>query len=689
MTHRHTFCLLSCLVYLGHYGFSHWHEKQMKSYSYEELTVPGEDLEECENQKNVCVLHNTDCMSVPSLRKDMFSNISCHYLVHEKKFGCKWIHLKDVKSKLTHSFIFSQTTEISHCPSIFNVYGKFNLTIKSKDDINKIETYSEVYTVLIQNITYAPQPTITSVSAAETLLKVTWTTQWYTDKCQMRYKNSTMEQLIEVPVKSINKKGTEIVHVINGLQAFSQYNLTVACKGGYGLWSEWSAEVQAMTLEDGPTASPQVSYCVESLDKRLRTQEVLLVWKALEINEAQGVILGYEVMYTSAKQQSPIRIITTDLKARLVVAAGDYNISLMAFNSAGQSPVHHVGISSVFCESLPRVKGLWASSKEDSLRLRWEIDKIAASVSEFAIEWYSSGDAASKQWKRVNGTTFSAVLKESIKKLETYSISVYPLYDNLCGLPESIQANLESGTLVDIVQLQRVNMTKTSVTVQWVWEEKVSSTNILQYTIALVGGTETTSFLVFPHQHQHSFSKLQRNVKYSVYIYAETESGKFSKAHIEFTTPLIENDEIVKAALPVVILIFGFGIFSVLSRTIYKDYFFPNIANPSHSLIGHWLLNPLRGRDTVVSVLKLEDFSMTNQFTERCLIQIEHQKSLEKEDYDENMILTKTYLPDIDPVENSDDVENSQTFPVLSEYVDLPLIPDHCGYVENFQIPDD
>lgn len=57
---------------------------------------------------------------------------------------------------------------------------------------------------------------------------------------------------------------------------------------------------------------------------------------------------------------------------------------------------------------LPKIKGLWASSEAFSLKIRWET--AAVNVSEFAIEWFSFGDVASKQWKRLNGSTFSTVL---------------------------------------------------------------------------------------------------------------------------------------------------------------------------------------------------------------------------------------------------------------------------------------
>ncbi|XP_035377975.1 interleukin-31 receptor subunit alpha isoform X2 [Electrophorus electricus] len=682
MNSRHTFYLLSCVVSLCHSdGITLiWPGKQLKSDSYKELAVSGHDLKLCESRRNVCVMDIMDCSFEPLKGKEMFLDTSCHYLVHERSFVCKWIYLDD--AKIINSFIFSQTSAFSHCPSIFNPLADFNLIIKSKNIIDKKEMYSEVYAISIANITQAPRPTIMSVNATETSIIITWMTgQFHSSACQIFYKLSTSKFWTVVSVIPFEEKFPENLYTINGLQPFSQYDLTIACRGAYGLWSDWSAEYQAMTLESAPTAPPYVSYCVEPLDDNFDTQKLVLLWKSLERGVAQGVILGYEVTYTSTKRASLKRIInTTDLKAVLEIAVGNYNITVKAYNIAGHSPAQHVGISTGFYQRLPAVKGLWAIAEASSLRIRWEIEKTAMNVTEFAIEWFPFHDVASKQWKRLNGS-FSTVLPGSIRPLKTYNISVYPLCDALCGPPASVQASLKHGTLLDIVQLKLVNVTKTSVTVKWVWQEKAPSTSTLQYRLALRGLHEIRSLVVFPHQWTHTFYRLQTNVKYSVYIYGETTFGNYSKTNIEFTTPFLENDGIIKAVVPIVFLIIGFGIFSILSRAIYKDSS-SNIINPGHSFIGHWLLHSLHERDHIISVLKLEDFTLPNQVIEKSLIQIEYQMS-DEEDFDEDKFLSKIYPPHDCPEENSVNVENSLTPHGLTEYVDLPLIPGHSEYVVN------
>ncbi|XP_046727615.1 interleukin-6 receptor subunit beta isoform X3 [Silurus meridionalis] len=690
---RCTFGLLFCIFSLYQLDGVplKWHGKEL-TQNYAELTVSGKHLKKCENHRNVCVMDTKDCASITPHGQDRFLNTSCRYHVLQRSFGCKWIYLNKRKAKTINSLIFSQRKNFIHCPNIFNPVAAFNMNIISKDIINQIQFISEAYAVSLKAITQAPCPVITSVNPAVTSLNVTWNTgHWHSTKCQIHYKSSTTEEwtvvlLVLKDLHSINDEEEEynFSYVIDGLQPFSQYSLAVSCSGGYGLWSDWSEEFQSKTLEAFPTAAPSVSFYVEPTGNRFRRQKLTLIWKALEIKEARGVILEYVVTYTPTKQPGMKRTIrTTDQKATLEMTAGDYNLTVVACNKAGQSPSANLQVSAGVFQSLPKVKGLWASGETFSLKIRWET--TAVNVSEFAIEWFSFSDVASKQWKRLNGSTFSTVLTGNIKPQNTYSISVYSLFGTLCAPPETIHASVENGTLLDIGHLQPVKVTKTSVTVKWVWQQQSLTTNVLHYRLVLSGADGTSSITVFPHQWQHSFQNLQTNAKYMVSIYGKTTFGTFLKANAEFTTPLLETDEIIKATLPIVVLIIAFGIFSVLSRSVYKDYFFPKIANPGHSLIGHWLLNSPQKLEAVENVLKLEDFSLNSHLIEKSHIQIEPKMSLDREEFDEDMTISKISLSDKNPIENEDSLENSM--PGFTEYVDMPMLHAKFGYVKTCEIP--
>lgn len=59
----------------------------------------------------------------------------------------------------------------------------------------------------------------------------------------------------------------------------------------------------------------------------------------MEKQEARGIILGYEVTVIPTKQPGMSRKIKIkDQKAILEVAAEDYDLTVMAYNAAGQSP---------------------------------------------------------------------------------------------------------------------------------------------------------------------------------------------------------------------------------------------------------------------------------------------------------------------------------------------------------------
>ncbi|TSL10174.1 Interleukin-31 receptor subunit alpha [Bagarius yarrelli] len=237
----------------------------------------------------------------------------------------------------------------------------------------------------------------------------------------------------------------KVSHIIDGLQPFSQYSLTVACIGDYGLWSDWSKEFQGMTSEAIPIASPYVSFYVEPSGNKYTPQRLTLLWRALEIKSARGIILGYQVTYTPTKQPYLKRSVhTKNQKAILEVSSENYDLTVTAYNTAGQSPSTNLRVNAGVFQSLPKVKGVWASSEASSLRIRWET--AALNVTEFAIEWFSFDDVTSKHWKRLNGSTFSTVLRGQITPLKVYTISVYAVYGTLCAPPETIQASLECGS---------------------------------------------------------------------------------------------------------------------------------------------------------------------------------------------------------------------------------------------------
>ncbi|XP_065104137.1 interleukin-31 receptor subunit alpha [Paramisgurnus dabryanus] len=648
-----------------------------------ELTLNNIDLKHCEKQKNVCVMSASDCLDTASdgkpeglSRSDWnFVNTSCHFLMDEESLTCSWIQLNDIKT--INTFIISREKDIIHCPAILNDHSSFYLTIKSVNLIDQREIFSDVYKVNLSEIIQAPQPVIRFVKSTDTSLNVTWTSGVpKITQCRIRLSTASWTEMF--PVSDVSK---ESLYIINNLQPYTEYSLSVSCSHGYGQWSKWSSEARAMTSESVPIAAPLVSYYLNSV-----TQQLGILWKALDRSDARGLIQGYEVSYAPSKHLARRQTIhTSDLKIVVSVMSEEYDITVSAYNSAGRSPSRRLRVNAALHHDVPAVKGLWVSSDGLFLKLHWEVDVTAVNVSEFAIEWRSSSDLSSSGWMRVSASTFTALLPD-IKSGLTYSISVYPVHEDLCGAPVSVFADLQHGTLLDLLGFHLISLTKSSLTVRFVWKETQPNINVLHYKLVLQGKHQTQYIThVFPHKAQELFNDLQANAKYTLYIHGETVSGNFSKATLDVTTPLLDYDEIIKCCVPLVLLLLGFGFFSVLTKTVCKQYFFPNVANPGYSLIGHWLLNASFENNSKICVLRLENVFTVEQQTEKSIIHVERRTSSVAED---EVISSKicTTSEGTTHRSRSDYVENSPGPLNPPDYIDLPVFTSKLDYVYNEEI---
>ncbi|XP_039509043.1 interleukin-12 receptor subunit beta-2-like [Pimephales promelas] len=652
MSGRRSVCVLICVFCIC------CALKRKPVFSIQELTVTARELKDC--GKNVCVMSSADCPSesdVLTATPERFVNTSCHFLSHEESITCRWIQMNDVR---TETFIFRRTD--INCPSILHLYSHFNLTIKSKSIVSQKEWFSDVYPVIIKEIVQAPRPVITSVNVTDSSVNVTWN-GGRTTKCRIRYKRLNTDSWTETADFPASE---ESLFVIEGLQAFSEYHLSISCVQDLSRWSDWSSETRVKTSESPPSAPLSLSYHVAS-DVNSGLRQLLLLWKALDVTDARGLIRGYEVSYMPTKQPSLKKTIhTTELKAVVLVRAEEYEVTVWAYNGAGHSPHRRLLIDASRSHDVRSVKSLWVYSDGSSLWVRWGRDITDVEVSEFAIEWSVVKDPKHANWQRVDGSTFTTRLT-GLKQEEIYTISVFPVYGSVCAPQTSISADLQHGALLDVDGFRLVNVSRSSLTVRWTWKQTEPRVKVLQYKLVLSGEHGAESLSVFPDQHQHSFHHLHPDSRYSVCIHGETASGNFTKASLDVSTPLRDSDEWTRFAVPVVLLLV-FGIFSVSSVTVYRKHFLPVVANPRFSLIGRWLLNPHLQGSGRMCVLKLESVFPLDQ-QEKSFIHVERRESVtsEHEDTPPSKITTS-------PASS------------LPEYVQLPLLADRSDYVQNGQI---
>ncbi|XP_076125797.1 interleukin-6 receptor subunit beta isoform X2 [Alosa pseudoharengus] len=550
-----------------------------KSCSEQELTVTGNDLKKCERSRNYCVTDKSDCISTHAMHSgfisDTVENFRCIFMETPESLTCRWTtERNEHPGKTKSSLIFSSTTGFVYCEHILFIGAKLNITLKMQNTVNREERLSGPYYAYLKTLVKPPRPVVTEIKTLHKSLNVTWTTEDTSiGTCQIRYKPYNTDLWTKISELAPVHHGNKRMYMIDILQPGTLYTVSVSCLSQYGeIWSDWSKECSGMTSESAPSSPPRVCYHTEDLSSH-GTHRILLLAAdtAVPAASGHGTVLGYNVSYMPSSQPHLRRTVTSSsLKVSLVVMRGVYDIDVTAFNSAGESPAHHLRVTTGPHHNVAAVQGLWVHSKDGKLWVQWETEPA---VSEFAVERVAEANPNDTHWTLIPGSgRVLTALTGDIAPKQTYNISVYPISGEDCGPPSSLQANLESGALVDVVDLRVATVTKQQAIIKWAWQRKQHQTNILQYKLMLRSEIGTQFIMVTPDMSQYSFSSLKANTEYSVLLFVQTHESNTSKYKEDFTTPRLdqqeETAETITVVVPLLILIIAAGVFSITSQIV-------------------------------------------------------------------------------------------------------------------------
>ncbi|XP_072353116.1 interleukin-6 receptor subunit beta-like [Scyliorhinus torazame] len=417
--------------------------------------------------------------------------------------------------------------------------------------------------------------------------------------------------------------------VIKNLKPFTNYIVAVRCIGeSQFYWSDWSSKETGLTPEAKPCKGPELWRRITSLDSQGK-RNVHLLWKALNRSEANGIILGYRVWY--AKKRDPTVMLqcnTTYLNYSLFLANEAYIITLVAYNSAGDSPKATLIVPAINQTALSAVQYVKVIPQDDQLFVQWKTSRPPENG--YVIEWClildTSPFAGPLHWVHKGNTSEMAWLKENVEQYKRYNISVYSVYDDGPDNPFSVPAYLQQDVPAEGPDILAPDLKDTETTIKW-REIPVEKRRgfITNYTIFYKSAKGENAVTVNSTVHNYTLKSLQKNTDYVLYVMASTVKGGINSS-IHFRTDSLGQDDTVVIVVPVLVcflLIVNVLMICSSNKHRIKKHIWPEVADPAGSTLADWfhehqyendqtpkLLNPWNDFNTdfsTVEVLCLSD----------------------------------------------------------------------------------
>ncbi|XP_060895021.1 interleukin-6 receptor subunit beta isoform X3 [Labrus mixtus] len=483
------------------------------------------------------------------------------------------------------------------------------------------EIWSRPHTLNLKEAVRPLQPVLTALSSTQDSIVVSWNCI-KNCICQLHYRVNKTHTWTQAPDLVSAHPSLTLTHTVRDLQPFTVYRAAVRCRERSGIWSKWSTDITMSTLEKAHSRPPDVCYRVEKRDAA-ESFLLQLVWKDLDLLEAGGRILGYQVSYEPMRKQ-PLQDIfiqnVTEATALMSVEAGNCSVTVTAFNNAGYGPAARLSIDTQKQKTLSSVRHLWASSSSTGLLVQWEppTDPPPSflSLSHYAVQWRSETRPSTTRWTTVDNFSTSTVIQD-VDSEDSYLITVFPVYQQQCGPPQSLPASLQQGALSEAMKLRIVGVTKTTVTVVWEWQRKSGPIRVDAYGAMLRGESEGQTVSLWPDKQQHTFLNLKPNTDYSLLLLADGASRSIIAVTTDF-----DEVPLVATATPLMLLAVTVFIISILSRTVYKSYFFPPISSPRCSTTGQWLMDPNHQKPAERHILDMDDFMVTDLLGPKSFINV-------------------------------------------------------------------
>uniref|UniRef100_A0A8C8R5K5 Interleukin 31 receptor A n=1 Tax=Pelusios castaneus TaxID=367368 RepID=A0A8C8R5K5_9SAUR len=511
--------------------------------------------------------------------------------------------------------------------------------VKAKNILG--ESTSDCIPINLRKIVKTNPPKIVSVekiAGVKQLLNVTWKRPVSSSvdlNYYLRYRNTNSNNSVPV-LLPINQSKTTSFNLTR-LWDFTEYAIALRCaQVGSEIWSEWSEEKIGRTEQQAPSRKVDLWRVIES-SQSAPNRSVYLMWKVLEFPSSSS-LLGYKIWYYPENNASfKMRNNTSDEMAVLLLTGEAYVISVVAYNSLGESPEATLRIPSIGEKAPKLIVSVRALTLNKQMVVEWEAS--ASEVSSYIIEWYEElkTEPLDRSWQYLSNTTKWTAQKGIFKPFKCYNISVYPLSGNKIGTPSSIQAYVEEGSPSVGPVARTDNLGKNEVTIKWekIPKQKINGF-IINYTIFYKpeSGKELNETVNSDVLH-YRLKSLQANTQYTAQVMASTKAGGTPGNKIIFSTLKFSEEDRIFIAIPFgicMVILLVLTITCALKKHTLRKVCWPDVPDPSKSIAVDWPSDAFKSNSSIKEVVS-EDGAVDSEdisVLESCFSADDHTKLLVK-----------------------------------------------------------
>ncbi|PNI93138.1 LIFR isoform 2 [Pan troglodytes] len=473
----------------------------------------------------------------------------------------------------------------------------YNFTLNAHNPLGRSQS-----TILV-NITekvYPHTPTSFKVKDINsTAVKLSWHLPGNFAKinflCQIEIKksNSVQEQR-NVTIKGV--ENSSYLVALDKLNPYTLYTFRIRCSTEtFWKWSKWSNKKQHLTTEASPSKGPDTWREWSSDGKNL-----IIYWKPLPINEANGKILSYNVSCSSDEEtQSLSEIPDPQHKAEIRLDKNDYIISVVAKNSVGSSPPSKIASMEIPNDDL-KIEQVVGMGK--GILLTWHYDPNM--TCDYVIKWCNSSrsEPCLMDWRKVpSNSTETVIESDEFRPGVRYNFFLYGCRNQGYQLLRSMIGYIEELAPIVAPNFTVEDTSADSILVKW---EDIPVEELRGFLRGYLfyfgkGERDTSKMRVLESgrsdikvknitdisQKTLRIADLQGKTSYHLVLRAYTDGGVGPEKSMYVVTKENSVGLIIAILIPVAVAVIVGVVTSILcyrKREWIKETFYPDIPNPEN-----------------------------------------------------------------------------------------------------------